>query len=57
MTASSDPRREARVEMMAHAGRELAKHWGHPEWSESWSRLVAEALLDALAKIDAVLGA
>jgi hypothetical protein len=51
----ADPRREAHIEMMAHAGRELAKQWGHPEWSESWSRLVAETLLDAHEKIDSVL--
>ena len=52
---SADPRREARIETMAHAGRELAKQWGHPDWSECWSRQVAEAMLDAKERIDAVL--
>lgn len=51
----NDPRREARIEMMAHAGRELAIQWGHQPWSESWSRLVAETLLAAAEEIDRVL--
>lgn len=41
--------RVAVLPAMAAAGQRLAVHWGHPPWSDSWARLVAETLIDALS--------
>ena len=42
-------RRENQLVAMAEAGQKLAIQWGHQPWSDSWARLVAEALEDAAA--------
>lgn len=41
--------RENRLVAMAEAGQKLAVQWGHPPWSDSWARQVAETLDNAAA--------
>lgn len=40
------------VAAMADAGQELAVQWGHQPWSDSWAKLVAQTMLEALESTD-----
>lgn len=39
--------RATQVEAAASAAQSLAVHWGHPAWTDSWARTVAETVLRA----------
>lgn len=39
--------RVTQLDAATAAGQALATNWGHPAWSDSWARLVAETVLRA----------